>query len=170
MVGNSTTPICQYSMSTFYCLQNISGEVSSFHVWIFFVDNFQESLVLVLILYDQSFKMSQIHQIYLRKDDILKLPSLEFIQVRSTTYQEEPLTHCMFCESLQNITGKHIQHKIQQLEAKRGKMREGKNTQNKKIITYTAIQGMSSQRVHPAHPATRRRFANTEYWNVKTYF
>ena len=73
MVGNSTTPICQYSMSTFYCLQNISGEVSSFHVWIFFVDNFQESLVLVLILYDQSFKMSQIHQIYLRKNDILKL-------------------------------------------------------------------------------------------------
>ena len=37
-------------------------------------------------------------------------------------------------------------------------------------MTYTAIQGMSSQRVHPANPATRRRFANTEYWNVKTHF
>ena len=91
MVGNSTTPICQYSMSTFYCLQNISGEVSSFHVWIFFVDNFQESLVLVLILYDQSFKMSQIHQIYLRKKHI-----------------------------------PHFQHKIQQLEAKRGKCEKEK--------------------------------------------
>ena len=72
-------------MSTFYCLKKFL--VSSFHVWIFFVDHFQESLILVLILYDQSFKMSQIHLIYLRKNYILKLcvENLSLVGVLTST-------------------------------------------------------------------------------------